>query len=69
MASLRYGSSRLPMLLAQNNMSQSEFSRKLGVSKAFITKLISGERKLSVLRLRKSAEILGCSMEDLYTWE
>ncbi|WP_141432998.1 helix-turn-helix transcriptional regulator [Bacillus sp. 03113] len=69
MADLQMGRSRLSYLLRRINMSQSEFARRLGVSDSYVSRIISGEKKLSYYRAKLSADILRCSMEDLYEWE
>lgn len=67
MASLLLGESRLPQLLKRaNNMSQSEFARRLGVSRQFITKVIKKERKFSLEQALLAAHILDCDVNELY---
>lgn len=66
---LRIGRSRLPELLKSRRMSQVELSRRMNVSEAFVSKIISGDSKLSLLKAKLAADILGCMIEELYTWE
>lgn len=66
---LRIGRSRLPELLRNKRLSQVEFARKMNVTEAFVSKIISGDSKLSLLKAKRAADILGCIIEDLYTWE
>ena len=66
---LQIGRSRLPELLATKRMTQAEFSRRLGVSQAFISQLIAGERHFSYPMAANAARILGCLMEELHEWQ
>lgn len=62
--------SRIPELLIINdNMSQAEFARRIGVSESFITRVISNEKHLSYLRAKRASTVLNCTMEDLVEWE
>lgn len=62
------GRSRLPELLKAKNWSQAEFARRLGVSEAFISQVISGEKYFSYVSSRHASKLLECSMEDLHEW-
>lgn len=66
---LRIGRSRLLEHINRNGMNQVQFADRLGVSKSFASKVISGDKKLSLVRAKMCADILSCSMDDLYTWE
>jgi transcriptional regulator with XRE-family HTH domain len=68
MATLDYGRSRLPELLEARHMTQAEFARKLGVSDSFVSKVISGVSRFSVLSAIEATEILHCDIHDLYEW-
>jgi transcriptional regulator with XRE-family HTH domain len=68
MAISDYGESRLPELLKLRHMSQAEFARKLGVTEGFVSQLISGKSKFSLLTAKMAADILKCHVEDLYEW-
>ncbi|PWW37428.1 helix-turn-helix protein [Paenibacillus pabuli] len=65
----RVGRSRLPILLKENNTTQSEFARKLGVTEAFISQIVAGKKKFSYDVAARAAFILGCTMEELHDWE
>ncbi|WP_412679085.1 helix-turn-helix transcriptional regulator [Brevibacillus borstelensis] len=65
---LRFGRCRLPELLKATRMSQTEFAKRLEVSDSFVSRVISGEKKLSLLKAREAALILGCHVDDLYEW-
>lgn len=67
MDSLLLGESRLPQLLKRaNNMRQAEFARRLGVSRQYVTKIITKERVLSYERALLASYILDCQVEELY---
>ncbi len=68
MADPRIGKSRLLEHLTRINMSQAEYARRLKFSRTFVSKLISGEKVLSVLKARISARLFDCYIDDLYTW-
>lgn len=64
---LRYGRSRLPELLG--GMPQTELARRAGVSDGLITQVIQGKSRLSLLKAKEIANVLGCYVDDLYEWE
>jgi transcriptional regulator with XRE-family HTH domain len=66
---LRIGRSRLPELLNKRRLSQVEFARKLNVSEAYVSQLIAGVRKFSLLKAKQAAKILHCFIDELYEWE
>jgi transcriptional regulator with XRE-family HTH domain len=66
---LRFGRSRLPELLAAKHLTQTEFARKMEISVAYVSQLISGERRFSLITAKRAARILGCFIDDLYEWE
>lgn len=68
MADPIYGKSRLPELLKKRRMSQAEFSRRLDVSEAYVTQIIKGKMRFSLIKAKSAANILKCSIEDLYEW-
>ncbi|WP_217557619.1 helix-turn-helix transcriptional regulator [Paenibacillus sp. GbtcB18] len=65
---LRIERSRLPELLAQAGMTQTQLARRLDVSDAFIHKVVKGDRHLSLTKSKEAAIILDCSIDDLYEW-
>ena len=58
----------MPELLAHKRMSQAEFARKMEISEPFVSKIISGRSKLSLLSSKKASDILGCTINELYEW-
>lgn len=68
MADLRIGRSRLPDLLDKKRMTQADFARRMNISEAFVSQIIKGESKFSLLKAKQAADILGCYIEDLYEW-
>lgn len=69
MAEPHMGRSRLPELFLLRGINQAEFSRRLGVSQSFISKVISREKTFSLERAKKASDILNCKIEDLHEWE
>ena len=65
----RIGRSRLLEHLNRIGMTQAEYARRIGVSEPFVSRIISGEKKLSLTKAKKSADILKCHIEELYEWE
>lgn len=66
---LRVGRSRILEHLNRIGMTQAEYARRLKVSEAFVTKLISGDKKLSLVKSKMSANLFGCIIDDLYDWD
>ncbi|MEY9096739.1 helix-turn-helix transcriptional regulator [Paenibacillus sp. RC84] len=66
---LRIGRSRLPILLKEADMTQVDLARRIKLSESFISKVIAGERRLSVIKMKMAANTLNCNMDDLYEWE
>ncbi len=66
---LRFGRSRLPELLAQTNRTQADLAKHLGVTESYISQVIKGKSKLSVLKMKMAADYLNCNMDDLFEWE
>lgn len=65
---LQFGQSRLPELLDARRMSQADFARRLGVSEGFVTQIVTGKSRFSLLTAKRAAKILGCKIDDLYVW-
>jgi transcriptional regulator with XRE-family HTH domain len=63
---LDFGRSRLPELLG--DMSQAELARRLGVTRQYISQIISGKDTFSLIKAKECADILGCYVDDLYEW-
>ena len=66
---LRFGRCRVLEHLKRVNMSQAEYARRIGFSESFVSKVISGEKYLSMLKAKMSADLFNCHIDDLYTWE
>lgn len=66
---LRLGRSRIPEHLLRVDMSQSEYAYEINVSDGFVSKVISGKKKLSLIKAKMSAKLFKCSIDDLYYWE
>lgn len=66
---LRFGRCRVHEHLKRVGITQAEYARRIGVSESFASKVVSGEKKLSMIKAKMSADILGCYIDDLYTWE
>ncbi|MEY9096928.1 helix-turn-helix domain-containing protein [Paenibacillus sp. RC84] len=65
---LRIGRSRLPELLNSKGMTQAQLAQRLNLSDSFISKVVRGEKRLSLVKTREAAIILNCYMDDLYEW-
>ncbi|WP_413006760.1 helix-turn-helix domain-containing protein [Paenibacillus sp. 1P03SA] len=65
---LRIGRSRLPELLGSKGMTQAQLAQRLNLSDSFVSKVVHGERRLSLVKTREAAIILNCYMDDLYEW-
>jgi transcriptional regulator with XRE-family HTH domain len=66
---LHVGRSRLPELLNERNMTQAEFARRIGVSNPFITQIIKGDSVFSLSKAKIAADVLKCTINDLYDWK
>ncbi|WP_169718305.1 helix-turn-helix transcriptional regulator [Paenibacillus massiliensis] len=64
----RPGRSRLPYLLDQKRIKRVDLAIHLGVTPAFITMIIKGERYFSYPLAAKAAHYFNCSMEELHEW-
>ncbi|GKS15078.1 hypothetical protein YDYSY3_60780 [Paenibacillus chitinolyticus] len=65
---LRIGRSRLPILLDSKGMTQAQLAQRLNLSDSFVSKVVRGEKRLSLIKSREAAIILNCYMDDLYEW-
>jgi transcriptional regulator with XRE-family HTH domain len=50
-------------LLERNRVTRSELAEKLGVSNAYITKLLNGNENLTIKQLVRLAVALGCTID------
>jgi transcriptional regulator with XRE-family HTH domain len=66
---LQYGRSRLPKLLHSKSLSQADFARKIQISEAYLSQIISGKRRFTLIVAINAALILKVSVNDLYEWE
>lgn len=65
---LRMGKSLLRKRLRDANMKQSELAKLLGVTKGYVSMVVSGERTFSYQRAINAAAILECHPRDLNEW-
>ncbi|OIB04847.1 hypothetical protein AK95_14625 [Paenibacillus sp. LC231] len=64
--SLQLGDCLLLERLNEKGYTQSEFAKRMGVSRQYVSKIINGERKMSLEFAINAANILGCRITDLY---
>lgn len=60
---------RIPELLAANNKKQVDLATYLKVSEAHISKVINLKGSLSLIKLKKTARFLNCSLDDIFEWD
>lgn len=58
----------LQKFLDDNNMTQSELSRRSGVPQRSISDYAADKRQMSVSAGKAIAAVFGCRIEDLYRW-
>lgn len=58
----------MPELLKRKRMTQAEFARRMDISESYVSQIISGKSKFSLLGCKEAAVILGVKMDDLYEW-
>lgn len=68
MADPRIGRSRLPELLAQTGKTQAALADHLKVTESFISQVIAGKSKFSVVKMKMAANFLGTTMDELNEW-
>lgn len=54
--------------LQRNNMSQTDFARRMNISNTMVSKIINNEKIFSLVRCKQAADILDCEIEELYEW-
>lgn len=64
--SFRLGDCLLLERLKEKGWTQAEFAKRMGVTRQYVSKLVSGERKMSLEFAINAANILGCRVTDLY---
>jgi len=53
--------------MEEENISRAELARRLGVSRAFVTKLLNGNPNLTIKTMMSIADVLGCDLNiDIY---
>lgn len=58
---------KIVAIMKEQDINRTELARRLGVSKAFITKLLNGNPNLTIKSMVSIAKILGCDLNiDLY---
>jgi transcriptional regulator with XRE-family HTH domain len=65
---LRIGRSYLPELLAKAGKTQGQLADYLKVTDGFVSQVISGKSKFSVIKRKLTADFLGCTSDDLNEW-
>ncbi|MNC23561.1 hypothetical protein BSK49_19195 [Paenibacillus odorifer] len=55
--------------LDEHGWTQAYFAKRMNVSRQFVNRIISGERKMSFEFAINAAHILGCRTTDLYVLE
>lgn len=65
---LRIGRCRVPEYLKKSGMNQAEFARRMELSEGFVSKVMTGEKKLSLTKAKVAADLFGCCIDDLYEW-
>lgn len=65
---LRYGRSCLPELLVRAGKTQAQLADHLKVTEGYISQVISGKSKLSVIKRKMTADFCGCTSDDLNEW-
>lgn len=68
MPEIRMGKSRIPELLNKRGKKQADLADYLGVTEGYISQVISGKSKLSVINRKKVAMFFGVSSDDLNEW-
>lgn len=63
------GKCRLPTLLRQRKMTQTELANRLGIKRQQINKYALGHITMSLQIAYNIAAVLDCSIYDLYEWE
>jgi transcriptional regulator with XRE-family HTH domain len=58
----------LPELLLRSGKTQANLADYLEVSESFISQVIAGRAKFSVIKTKLAADFLGCMMEEVNEW-
>ena len=57
---------KLGKLIEDKGLKKSYIARKIGISPGLLSKYLSGERKPKLNTAKKLADILECSIEDIF---
>jgi len=58
---------KISIKMSELNINRTEFAQRLGVSKAFVTKLLNGNPNLTIKTMMSIADVLNCDLNlDLY---
>ena len=57
----------LQWLMEQTSLSQVELAKRLGISASLVSRLVGGERRLTLSMLRHIAGVFGLSQSDVFT--
>jgi len=58
---------KIATIMEEKNITRAELARRLGVSRAFVTKLLNGNPNLTIKTMMSIADVLGCDVNlDLY---
>lgn len=69
MADPRIRRCRIPELLIKSGKMQVDLANHLEVSEGHISLVIQLKRNLSLVKLKKTANYLGCGLDDIYEWD
>lgn len=64
-----FNAKKLEEYLESNGLSQAKFGEKVGISATMVFYLIKGYKQPSALLLRRIADVLDCSMDELMSEE
>lgn len=68
MPEVRMGKSNIPELLHKHGRTQAALADYLEVTEGYISQVISGRSKLTVINAKKVAIFLNCCIDDLNEW-
>lgn len=61
--------SRLPELIHAKGLTRVQFADIIDVSESHVSKIISLENKISIIKAKRAADFFGISIDELYEWE
>jgi transcriptional regulator with XRE-family HTH domain len=68
MPDVRMGKSNIPELLHKRGKTQADLADYLDVTYGFVSQVVNGKSKISVINLKKIAIYLNVQMDDLFEW-